>query len=237
MSRKTPLCPRKQPRFYGRSALLDCPGRSHSARVHPALRRPGHAQEGDAAGGGPSGSRLRSTAHDTPSFPSLKRTPCVWVCCGCSCVVVACCWCCARCSGVVVVCFHFLFRSSFFVCLCLFFPLWLVRVRVLPCSASIRRATFARHSPQQKKPLWTGRFCVPRPPGCWSSSAACLRLPPPLLATAPAAWTCRLALVGGCWSGLLNAPASMAPASPLPPDPHLPLCGVFFLVYTLFTDV
>ena len=48
---------------------------------------------------------------------------------------------------------------------------------------------------------------------------------------------CRLALVGGCWSGLLNAPASMAPASPLPPDPHLPLCGVFFLVYTLFTDV
>ena len=30
------------------------------------------------------------------------------------------------------------------------FLLWLVRVRVLPCSASIRRATFARHSPQQK---------------------------------------------------------------------------------------
>ena len=131
--------------------------------------------------------------------------------------------------------FPFLFRSSFFVCLRLSFPLWLVRVRVLPCSASIRRATFARHSPQQKKPLWTGRFCVPRPPGCWSSSAACLRLPPPLLATAPAAWTCRLALVGGCWSGLLNAPASMAPASPLPPDPHLPLCGVFFLSYTPFT--
>ena len=74
----------------------------------------------------------------------------MWVRCGCPCVVVACCWCCARCSGVVVVCFHFLFRSSFFVCLCLSFLLWLVRARVLPCSASIRRATFARHSPQQK---------------------------------------------------------------------------------------
>ena len=150
------------------------------------------------------------------------------------------------CRVLLVLCALFwrggrVFPFSFpFVLLCL--PLSFLSSLVGACACAsllclYSQGYFCSPLTPAKKPLWTGRFCVPRPPGCWSSSAACLRLPPPLLATAPAAWTCRLALVGGCWSGLLNAPASMAPASPLPPDPHLPLCGVFFSRIHPFTDV
>ena len=152
------------------------------------------------------------------------------------------------CRVLLVLCALFwrggrMFPFSFpFVVLCLplFFPFfsgWCVCVCFLALPLFAGLLLLATH-PSKKKPLWTGRFCVPRPPGCWSSSAACLRLPPPLLATAPAAWTC-LPAGSGRWLLVRTAQRTRLHGACVTSSPGSASTTLWrvFLVYTLFTDV
>ena len=149
------------------------------------------------------------------------------------------------CRVLLVLCALFwrggrVFPFSFpFVLLCL--PLSFLSSLVDACACAPLLCLYSQGyfcsplTPAKKKPLWTGRFCVPRPPGCWSSSAACLRLPPPLLATAPAAWTC-LPAGSGRWLLVRTAQRTRlhgACVTSSPGSASTTLWRVFSLVNTL----